>query len=68
MDKIICHVSKFFNVISCPPAIFVSREVSGTYREAQEYLRNIRVYPLMTHVLKYEYVKPQNSKYGTTVE
>ena len=25
-------------------------------------------YPLMTHVLKFEYVKPQNFKYGTTVE
>ena len=30
--------------------------------------RHLGHYPLMTHVLKFEYVKPQNFKYGTTVE
>ena len=28
----------------------------------------VQLYPLMTHVLKFEYVKPQNFEYGTTVE
>ena len=31
-------------------------------------LITVAAYPLMTEVLKFEYVKPQNFKHGTTVE